>query len=31
MADAPQSLPNFTNPILGRFFLSKEEKADKEK
>jgi hypothetical protein len=31
MADAPQSVPNFSNPILGRFFLSKEEKADKEK
>jgi hypothetical protein len=31
MADAQNQAPEFNNPILGRFFLSKEEKESKEK
>jgi len=31
MADSPVSSSNFSDPLIGRFFLTPEEKADKEK
>jgi hypothetical protein len=31
MADSPVSSSNFSDPLIGRFFLTPDEKADKEK